>query len=362
MTTFIFANNVNTTLAGNVSNSATSFTLSSSANLPASIPAGSVLVLTLNDAATRNNYEIVYAQAISGATVSNCLRGQEGTAALAWLTNDFAFSPPTAGQMAAMGQIGGNNTWTGNDTFINPITVPDGTAPTHAASVEQLNNRKQIFTASGSFAVPSGVTTMYLSGSAAGAGGGAGGPGSIGGNGAWAGGGGGGGAGQSLQRAAYPVTPGGMISVTIGAAGVGGTASGNNPGNSGTAGGNTIVSGSGFNGGTPITLTGGGAGGGGNASTSGNAVGGSAGSGFPAGGYGNDTTSGNASGSGGAGASCPFGGGGGAARSATSGGVSGGNAFGYGAGGGGGSGVYNASSGNGGGGGNAAPGYMAFEW
>jgi hypothetical protein len=229
-------------------------------------------------------------------------------------------------------------------------------------SAAQLNNRKQIFTSSGSFVVPAGVTTMYLSGCAAGAGAGAGGPGSIGATGAWAGGGGGGGAGQPLQRAAYPVTPGNTITVTIGAAGTGGVASGSNPGNSGTSGGNTVISGAGFNGGSSVTLSGGTAGGGGSAATTSNAVGGSAGAGFPAGGYGNDTTSGNASGSGGSGASGPFGGGGGAARSATTGGVVGGNAAGYGAGGGGGSGVYTAGGGNGGAGGNGSPGYMAFEW
>lgn len=135
MTTFIFANNVNTTLAGPVSNSATSFTLSSAANLPSSIPAGSVLVITLNDVATKANFEIVYATAITGATVSGLLRGQEGTSALAWLTGDFAFSPPTAGQMLAMGQLGAVNTWTGTDTFNNPVTVPNATAPGHALNL-----------------------------------------------------------------------------------------------------------------------------------------------------------------------------------------------------------------------------------
>jgi hypothetical protein len=101
MTVFSFANNVNTTLAGAVSPSAASITLASTANLPASIPAGRVLVITLNDAATRQNFEIVYATAITGATLT-VLRAQEGTAALAWLTGDYAYSPPTAGQMQSL--------------------------------------------------------------------------------------------------------------------------------------------------------------------------------------------------------------------------------------------------------------------
>jgi len=138
MSTFIFANNVNTTLAGAVSNSATSFTLSSTANLPASIPAGSVLVITLNDAATRQNFEIVYATAITGATVSGLLRGQEGTAALAWLTGDFAYSPPTAGQQASFGQLAGTNTWTGANTFNQPVVVGAAVASNEAVNMGQF--------------------------------------------------------------------------------------------------------------------------------------------------------------------------------------------------------------------------------
>lgn len=140
MTTFIFANNVNTTLAGNVSTSATTITLASSANLPTSIPAGSVLVITLNDVATKNNYEVIYAQTVTGATLSNCLRAQEGTAALAWLTGDFAYSPPTAGQMGGMGQLGANNTWSGNNTFSNPVAVASATASGQAINKGQAES------------------------------------------------------------------------------------------------------------------------------------------------------------------------------------------------------------------------------
>ncbi|MDR6421263.1 hypothetical protein J2801_003551 [Paraburkholderia phenoliruptrix] len=99
MTIFVFANNVDTTLAGNISSSATSLTLSSSANLPTSIPTGYVFVITLNDAATRQNFEVIYATNVSGSTLSGLIRGQEGTSALSWSTGDFAYSAPTAGQM-----------------------------------------------------------------------------------------------------------------------------------------------------------------------------------------------------------------------------------------------------------------------
>jgi hypothetical protein len=137
MTIFTFANNINTTLAGAVSPSATTITLASTANLPASIPAGEVLVVTLNDVATRQNFEVVYATARTGATLT-VLRAQEGTAALAWLTGDFAFSPPTAGQQGSFGQLGSANTWTGANTFNDPVAVGAATTSGEAVNLGQF--------------------------------------------------------------------------------------------------------------------------------------------------------------------------------------------------------------------------------
>lgn len=94
MTTYVFANNVNTTLASAASSSATTLTLSSSANLP-TLSAGQIIPLTLNDAATGSVYEVVYVTAISGATLT-VTRAQEGTGAQNWSVGDFAFSTPTA--------------------------------------------------------------------------------------------------------------------------------------------------------------------------------------------------------------------------------------------------------------------------
>jgi len=139
MTIFTFSNNVNTTLAGAVSSSATTITLASTQNLPASVPSGKALVITLNDAATRGNYEIVYATAISGATLT-VLRAQEGTSALSWLTGDFAYSPPTAGQQASFGQISADNTWTGNNSFSDPVTVANATSSGHALNKGQAES------------------------------------------------------------------------------------------------------------------------------------------------------------------------------------------------------------------------------
>jgi hypothetical protein len=136
MTNFVFANNVSTTLASAVSTSSTTITLASSANLPTSIPSGYVLAITLNDAATRNNYEIVYATAVSGATLT-VERAQEGTSALAWLVGDYAYSGPTAGQQASFAEESGNNTFTGNNTFDGGVVVPNASAGNQAINLGQ---------------------------------------------------------------------------------------------------------------------------------------------------------------------------------------------------------------------------------
>lgn len=137
MPIFTFANNINTTLASPVSTSSTSITLASTANLPASIPAGEVLVVTLNDAATRQNFEIVYATARTGATLT-VERAHEGTASLAWLTGDYAYSPPTAGQQESFGQLGAPNTWTGANVFDEPVVVPTAVLPDEAVNANNF--------------------------------------------------------------------------------------------------------------------------------------------------------------------------------------------------------------------------------
>lgn len=164
MTIFMYANNVNTTLAGSVSSSATNITLSSAANLPASIPSGQFLVITLNDQATRQNFEIVYATAISGATLT-VQRGQEGTAALSWGVGDFAYSPPTAGQMGNLGQLGTTNTWTGSNTFSQPVGVGAAVAPGQAMQLGQAVGRLigvQVFTSSGTYTPSAGMTFAIM--------------------------------------------------------------------------------------------------------------------------------------------------------------------------------------------------------
>lgn len=160
MPNFVFANNVNTTLAGGISPSAVSLTLSSAANLPTSIPVGHVLAITLNDAATRQNFEVIYASAVSGATLSGLQRGQEGTAALSWATGDFAYSAPTAGQQESFGQVGESNTWTGANTFNDPVSVGAATSAAHAVNLGQFPGT--LSSANGSQMIPSAADSTGL--------------------------------------------------------------------------------------------------------------------------------------------------------------------------------------------------------
>lgn len=248
------------------------------------------------------------------------------------------------------------------------VQVAPATQSNHAVQKGQLNNGTlkgvQSFTSSGTFTAP--VTgTYYVSGCAAGSGGGGGG-GTIGGSGFSGGGGGaGGGAGQWIRKSAYSLTAGQTVTVTIGAAGSGGSAgqgTGTTGGSSG-AGGNTVLAG-----GITLTLQGGGAsGGGGGMSTAGaglgaGGAGGVPGTGYPSGQVGGD---GAYAGLGGVGASGPFGGGGGGGRAATNtASVQNGAAgAGYGSGGGGGGASYgNSGAQAAGAGGAGTPGYIEFEW
>ncbi|WP_249189102.1 phage tail protein [Burkholderia cenocepacia] len=242
----------------------------------------------------------------------------------------------------------------------------DGTTATLLANLKQAliagGGGIARFTSSTSWTVPAGVTQVWATGVPAGGAGGSGGAGSVSSTAAWSAGGGGGGAGQPIIRVPYLVVPLSVVNITIPAAATGGAAPTSGNGNNGASGGSLVISGTGFNGGTPVTLPGGNGGSGGLAVTASNAAGGAGGAGFPSGTYGSDTTANNASGTGGMGASSPFGGGGGAGRGAAGGGIAGASGYGFGSGGGGGGGVYIAGGGNGGAGGNSGPGFLIFEW
>ena len=101
---FLNVNNFSTTITQPLMPSSGTINVQSSAGLPSSIPAGTVIPLTLNDALTQLNHEIVYITAISGTTLT-VSRGEENTAAQDWKVGDFAFSAMTAGSVIPTGEV-----------------------------------------------------------------------------------------------------------------------------------------------------------------------------------------------------------------------------------------------------------------
>lgn len=246
--------------------------------------------------------------------------------------------------------------YTDSPTFTGTPTAPNATAgndtqqlATTAFVQTTVKGRLQLFTASGNFTVPAGVTKLYLSGCAAGGGGG-GGAGYVS---AGGGGGAGGSPGQVALKQEVTVVPGNTYAVVIGAAGAFGTG-----GASGAAGGAGTQGGSTTFGGSLLTLVGGSGGGGGEVSGSPIPSGGAAGAGACYGFNGGSNTIGAAGGAGGSG---PFGSGGGSGRSGAGGGVGGTQSAGYGAGGGGGGSAF-AGAGTGGSGSTGRPGFLVVEW
>ena len=265
-------------------------------------------------------------------------------------STNYSWTVPTNSPVQGIKLVWDGTNWRAR-TFGQTV-VGAATADNEAVNLGQLfiGNRKSVFTANGTFTVPSAVTTIWVSGCGGGGGGGGGNVLSLS---AQGGGGGGGYPGSIAIKKSIAVTPGEVLTITVGAAGAGGagTSSLANAGN-GTAGGSSIVS----SGTTNLITLGGGSGGSGATAYSTTAV-------FGGAGYtiglavfsitGSTTTpdGGGNIGYGGAGGSGPFGCGGGG----SSGGGSGGSGSGSGSGGGGG-------GGSGGSGGNGSSGIIIIEW
>ena len=129
---FLFANNINTTLAAAATSTQTTFSLTSTVGIPTTIPSGDYFAMTLNDAATRSVFEVVYVTAVSGSNVT-VLRGQEGTAANAWLASDYIYGALTAGEIAQFAFVSGSE------------TQPFAVAPASASAPQNAPQYGQMF-------------------------------------------------------------------------------------------------------------------------------------------------------------------------------------------------------------------------
>ena len=200
MSQILWTNNAASSLAGGITN--TSLTCNLQAGTGALFPSpgsGQFFCMTFVDAATELLREIVHVTAVSG-DVFTIVRGQEGTTALNWSAGDLAQNLITAASMAALVQQDVNG-------FSNV----------------------QVFTSSGTFVVPAGVTKVRVRQS--GGGGGSGGTSTTTSSQVSASAGGNGGAyGEGI----YSLTAGQVVPVTIGAGGAAGTSGGGSGGTGGT--------------------------------------------------------------------------------------------------------------------------------
>jgi len=126
MSTLLFANNTDTTLAGAITNTAVTLNVQSGAGALFPNPGASqYFVASLVDAATQTVREIIWVTARSGDTFT-VVRGQEGTSAQNWLAGDFIANDLTAGQMNAFQQGGSSSSITA--TSLIYYGVDTGTA------------------------------------------------------------------------------------------------------------------------------------------------------------------------------------------------------------------------------------------
>lgn len=107
--TYVFSNDAKTTLAGAITNIATSLNLQSGAGVLFPNPSSSTtppqaFVLTLISQVNTNIKEIMLCTGRSGDTLT-VVRAQEGTSNVAWNAGDIIQHGPTAAQMAAMQQV-----------------------------------------------------------------------------------------------------------------------------------------------------------------------------------------------------------------------------------------------------------------
>jgi hypothetical protein len=105
MAIFVYSDFATTTLAANIGPSAVLVTLAPGSGALFPAPAsGQQFALVFNDALTRDVFEVAYCTHRSG-DVLTIVRGQEGSTAKSWVIGDFAYNPPTSGQMNNLLQI-----------------------------------------------------------------------------------------------------------------------------------------------------------------------------------------------------------------------------------------------------------------
>lgn len=161
MTTFVFTNNLKTTLSASITASQTTISIASASGFP-TLTAGQTLALTLVDAATYSKFEVVYCTAISTTTLT-VARGQEGTTAQAYNTGDYIFDAVTAGMLQTFIQnfatTAQSQAGTATDVAVNPAGLAAYALPLHGTAD---NSNALGGTAAASWALQSWVNANFL--------------------------------------------------------------------------------------------------------------------------------------------------------------------------------------------------------
>jgi len=128
MATLLFANNIQTTLATNITSSQTSVTLASTAGLP-SPSAGQYFVMTFTSGTTN---EIVWVTNVTGSTIT-CIRAKESTSGTSFASGSYASCFPTAGTQQDFIQI--DQLQNGAYTFTNGAGTANALTATIASNL-----------------------------------------------------------------------------------------------------------------------------------------------------------------------------------------------------------------------------------
>ena len=166
-----FANNAATTLASGINTSVTSLTVASgTGTLFPTLTGSQYFYCTLeNSAGTSREIVKVTARSTDTFTIA---RGQDGTTGTAFSTGDRVELRLVRANLTDFALLGEVNTFSQQPTFSSGIKFADATTQTTTAVPGVLG---QVFTASGTFTIPTGVTALKVTVVGGGGGGGAGG-------------------------------------------------------------------------------------------------------------------------------------------------------------------------------------------
>lgn len=128
MSTFVFANFFQSTLAAAVTSSQTTIPVASASGVP-TIGTGQQWAIVVQSASTQTAREVMYVTAISGTTFT-VTRGEEGTTAQSWSIGDNVFGGNTAGQMGALVQQDGAQVYAVDTGTTNALAISLSPAPT----------------------------------------------------------------------------------------------------------------------------------------------------------------------------------------------------------------------------------------